>query len=534
MTNNAPEAIAPEMKFAEALRKFDEIRAERAREEGKVVVFLSHLTSDAESAHLIQEILHLYGEDKVHVCLAPDIPIGQPWREELKRNLARADWCILLYSGAAVDWSWCHEEAGAFLGMRHFATNRLAVFYPGVVPLPAFLEEFQSVRLPDITTEELEKHMEAQDNVLELEPFRPLKVFLDSFFNTDLYPRFRKINPHVLQTKEVRNNVVRKFVDAMGGMTTRTSDLQYTMRVDIPHPSDITTTFPEDTVVHPGTAGEHLFNTGNEPCSYQEFIYKMQGGDTRSATIVWESIALACKKTFDTKQLQPVFRVFREVGGLGRYRPVLTHLEVAGNKSCRFQIAFIKALEPDLPDSRESRIVTAVTMAYRIRTQLFDRYGTAAKMHNFVQEYVKNNRTNGRSDKELEVDALLEIKGVLEDILTEAMDLGIYTPHIADDFTAKEDRDWVDDTFVWWYQAQKLIDRSIQTNNREILLEIFKALEPINSAFIALAVSYVVEFVKERAEPSRILPDLTSFEEALDAEGSDPNPTAWPDPASAH
>lgn len=490
-------------------------RAKRAIEREKITVFLSHLEEDVESACLIRDVLQSHlSNGHVKVWLDRDIPKGRDWLDELKRAVNRADWFILLYSGAAVDWAWCHEETGAFLGSRNFDTDKLIVLHPKNVPLPSFLGSYQSVACPSYTAKRFDELAERTKNILELNDFRDIGNFLEQFFAEEPYPGFGEINSDLLTTKENRDEVTRAIVTAVGRMIVATTSLRYTMAITVAQPEEMDSSFPDNTQIDPGTAGKVLFKTGDEPCSWPEFLERIDKRET-STRKVWRAIASSCQWTWKTRQLQPIRRIFRAVAGMERYRPFLTHFERAGDNSCTFRLAFIETVEPETADNAEARLVTSLTLAYRFRTQILDRFGSSIKLAHHVHEHTELHRAEGRSEHELKCDALHQIIQALDDIMAEAENSGTYSPRVADDFKDKDDRKWIASLFTYWHEAQKLIRSAAEEADQETLAEIIEGFKPVNAAFIEAAFKRVVELIHDRAEPDRKIPDLAPIRERL-------------------
>lgn len=513
-------AQAPDAKpLLKEFRQLHDARVKRALAQQHVTVFLSHLKKDLKSAFVIRDVLqgHL-SQNKVKVWLDHEIDRGKQWVVDLEDAVNQADWFVLLYSSAEDDWSWCHEEAGAFLGGRNFDTSKLIVLHPENVTLPSFLGLYQSVPCPsyaDDEFDELAADLQARnENILERDRFRAVGKFLKNFFGEEPYPGFGPINPHVLTNQQDRNEITRAIVTAVGRMIVKTKSLRYTMAITVQHPDDIGSVFPDNARVEPGTAGRVLFKTGDEPSTWAAFIDKIDRHET-SVLKAWQAIAQACKKTSKVGQLQPVFRIFREVGGMGRFRPFLTRLERSGNNSCAFQLAFIETVESEVANNDMARLVTALTMTYRFQTEVLDNFGSKQKLAFRVNEYMDLHRSPATSDVQLEREALHQIIQLIDSMEDEARNLGVLDPKVADDFGTKQDRDWVASLFMHWNNAKPLIAEAVEKPDQESLAAIFEGFEPVISAFIEVASDRIVELIQARTPPDRSIPDLKPIRDRL-------------------
>jgi hypothetical protein len=490
----------------------DQLRMTLAQEEKKIKVFLAYLSHDEEPAQLLKAALTMYCGDKVDVIGMSEVQAGVEWRHDIVAKVIGAEWFILLYSGAAVDWAWCHEEAGLFLGSRYGHTNKLTVVHPEGIKLPALLEGFNSVPCPSLSMREFDQQYASAKNALELPAFKRVSSFFDAFFIEEPYAGFGSLCSDVITNSEKRDNVIRKLVDAVGRLTTVTCDPRYTMQIDVPDPNHITEdAFPDGTMISPGDAGPELFAIGVQRCSWAEFSNQMREGTGRN---VWRSIRKACKKSAMQELLWPIYAVFQKKGGLDRYRPVLLHLEKSGNKSCRFKLGFVRAVEPAPHDNAEQRIVTGLTLTYRFRTLVLDELGDRLKLEEFIRKHVQYN-SHSRSEDELTREALREIKELVDDIVIEAEELGVSSPRMIDDFKKPEDREWARDAMIFWQRAERILEDAVSGGDKEVLLELFQRLSPMNAAGIELGMTRVLELLKERVKPSRELPDLSPLEERL-------------------
>ena len=107
-------------------------------------VFLSHKTAFVAEAEALDRLL---GEAApgAGVFRSEDIYKGEDWRDEIHRQLEKAECFILLYTNPELDWSWCFYEAGAFMSKGR-KPRPVFCLHPKTVEPPSPLANLQTIR----------------------------------------------------------------------------------------------------------------------------------------------------------------------------------------------------------------------------------------------------------------------------------------------------------------------------------------------------------------------------------------------------
>ena len=85
--------------------------------EKTLFVFFSYKTKDEATAKTIVKLLRTYAAGKLKISYQADFGkevVGREWRNEIRSEVSRANWFILLLPDPSVDWDWCLYETGLF------------------------------------------------------------------------------------------------------------------------------------------------------------------------------------------------------------------------------------------------------------------------------------------------------------------------------------------------------------------------------------------------------------------------------------
>lgn len=115
----------------------------------KKSVFISHKSRDKEAAQDIRRLLMIPGGDSLHVFISERIEAGQEWSRQIRENLERADYLLLLYTDPTEEWDWCLFEAGFFVGRAKEKHNGMICLHSTKHVPPKPLQQFQSIRVDE-------------------------------------------------------------------------------------------------------------------------------------------------------------------------------------------------------------------------------------------------------------------------------------------------------------------------------------------------------------------------------------------------
>ncbi len=111
-----------------------------------IQIFISYKEEFAAGASKLAEILKGRGGRGLEVFVASEMAGGSDWFDRIRRELARSNLLLLLYTDPSDDWDWCIYEAGMFTDPRDDSYKRVICLHGENSGPPPQLEHLQAVR----------------------------------------------------------------------------------------------------------------------------------------------------------------------------------------------------------------------------------------------------------------------------------------------------------------------------------------------------------------------------------------------------
>jgi hypothetical protein len=490
MRNGLSDASTPYMPngadLDDACSAIPHAKAEHARARKYIQVFLSHKQKDYKAAEQIREVLRINSAGRIHVFLSENIAKGDDWQDEIEKELHRSDWFLLLFAGQDDDWSWCHHEAGIFRGMMYPDADRVVVFYPPNVALPDPLKKYQAVKCAPPSADQPDH----------------LDRFFKEMFGKPPYPGHDSINPvFAHEALGSRRDAANRIIQAIGGLVVESMAPEYVMIVHVPDVSQLGPAgFPQGTNIRRGSGAMRLFELGDKDFAWRDFLDRLepdlQHGLSQS---FWPAIHQACAKCVKSRRLVSTHTVLRSPLDGRHYMPVLSRVDITGDNSATFHLAFVQVAagtQATVRDKSVARIFTALNLAHRFRWEIIDRYSHLDRLKAFVEHHAQSASDGGNgTDLGNGLGVIWEAIRLLE---TESLNRGVYDENaLPADFGPAEGR--VRAMFPLWNEKRAALERAAADGDIANFARGLAELNPVNVEFISLASQRLGELVRADA-----------------------------------
>lgn len=431
----------------------------------KVNIFISHKTSDEQTAVHIRDILKGFDDDEnpmMEFYLSEEIIGGDKWYDWITSRLKSANLLILLFTDPTLDWDWCLYEAGLFDLLDGDHHRRTICLHSPATDPPAPLKHLQAY---SASTEKTAK-------------------FLDQLFiGTDLTGLDKPVARWLKNVPEKRDAAAKEIAELINRVPKISEWHTKYMFIHVRDPEEITVDrIPPDAKVEAKEKTLELFDRPDGLWEWKDLEKKARlGNDQR-----WlDELAMAMTSVAQGNLPESVQAIFHPLRGSAMYRPILYRADKLADGSIKFKILFCEDVSwqvQNAPPKLQS-LLTSLVMATRFRYEL-------------LQKFLDHNGklVNG-APKE---DICLQIKHAMLSIESESSSRGLLDKlNLTRAFTSAEDQQAVSDMFDEWYNIRgEMFDElnQIRCSSAEHLLN---KLACMNSQFLSLALKGFQNLLEE-------------------------------------
>ena len=469
-------------------------RAERARERQFIQVFLSHKQKDHAAAKTIGGVLKATSAGKIQVFMAEEIDRGADWVHTIEEELYASDWFILIFTGVEdYDWSWCHHEAGLFCGMLYPDAKRVIVFYPPKVTLPEPLKRYQAVKC--------ETTADGRSDDLD--------QFFKTMFGEEPYPDFPPINPYFAyeaeaEAEDAREQAATKIVQAVGRLVVESIVPETAIVLHVPDASLLDDAgFPAGTRIRRGSPAMGLFELGDVGFAWDEFQDRLEPSLQKClAASFLPAIYRACARSVRSGRVASTHTVLRSPADGRHYMPIISRVDIAGDKSVTFTINFVQVAAGTQAEVRHksvARIFTLLNLAHRFRWEIIDPYSDPARLQAFVDHRASSSEV---AEGESGLAVIWEAIRLLE---VESTNRGINDPDALPADFGPGARQRIGEMFPLWDDKRRQLKEAADAGDSPTFARILRELDPINVECISLASQRLGELVRTDAGRDPVL-----------------------------
>lgn len=326
----------------------------------KIDVFVSHRHEDGKFAKDLKDKLELYCSDRLELHLSEEIPGGDEWLKQIKRDLDRADLMFFLYTEPSKDWDWCLWEAGCYEGKS--GANRILVFIGEKEEPPEPLAHLQAIKV-------------SRENA---------RQFLMDFFGGTKYapslstPLSKKLAGNRNDIQKIAELMYEGFIGPAGTPVEKTYFSKY-LNIRLNDWSDLAhgASLDDAEVQSDQLSLDALFSLPPKPdglvCwTWGDIKRQSQKGDDGKWTGELEQ-AVHDSKVAIPEALQSTFK---PPGSETIYKPVLDRREISADGSANFRILFIKQLSRNIAKGPQAlaTLLSSLTLGGRLHWEVYDRY----------------------------------------------------------------------------------------------------------------------------------------------------------------
>jgi hypothetical protein len=332
-------------------------------------VFISHKSQDESIAASIGAILlRNLAADQVTVFVSERTEFDDDYRSRIKDELAKANWLLLIYTGADKDWGWCSYEVGIYDGLHHTAICAQLQNQVGK----------SSPRSAELERRVICLHHRNQPPPSTIDNRQTVKMIPDRV--RALIKRYYSlVEPHeladnVAAIEEAVTDILRVF-----GRATRSHEFCEQIKITVPQPDKITITELSSMTVVSGDPSAFTDVLGFAPV-YPEHVlwpdfFKNVGSGVNFAWI--KELIKAIASIRDGTIQQPIQALHLNTKTRLRFRAVLHRVERSPRK-IECYVLFVQDVGgghfSDLLPDYAKILLPTMRLAYRMRYDLLDVY----------------------------------------------------------------------------------------------------------------------------------------------------------------
>lgn len=459
----AAEILADKPDRIEALKKLLPALRDKV-----VYVFFSYKAKDERAAREVVNLLRTYSAEKLKITYQAEFTkdiAGRPWRQEIREEVCRANWFILLLPDPSDGWDWCLYETGLFDRQANSGDRLICLHHPDT-EIPDPIKDYHHVPASVPKVEEFLRMVYLEDNPIPGLP--PLNRAVESGIS-DLATKI------VDAIRPPTGRLLREVYEPWVALKVADAD-RLKNRDDL----------DEAIVESANQEALRLFDFADQPRTWgalRSYIAEAPG-DSR-----WrEEMFHVIRRIGQGRRFHPIQSVFQANNGQ-IYRPVVHGIDRLGECGpiLRFHITFtedVAAIDRSAMPLELSKLTTVLRFAFRFRWEVLEKFGGRPMT---VEDVERLDNAFRRMKKDW------ESRGV------------VGTIQILDLFP-EDKRQRVLDMFVAYDKVRNKdgtgdLDVAIANKDPEASSEILKRFMPMNQEFLEMAADRFSQLISGQAVP---------------------------------